>query len=178
MRFSINLATRTYIDTRLLNQIIGGIITVLVLLLVWNISRVASNLGEQQRLAADVVTLEGRLKGKPGDVSEQEFKRQQARIAFYNGIIDRKSIRWLSMLDLVESATPDGVALSALAPGKKPGELKLEGRAKSFATVRRYLETLEGTRNFSNVLLLSHQEFLLGEKGRGVQFAISCRVQF
>jgi len=178
MRFSINLATRTYIDTRLLNQIIGGLIAVLVLLLGWNVTRVATNLGEQQRLAAEVAVLEGRLKGKPGDVSEKEFKRQQVRIGLYNGIIDRKSVRWLSMLDLVESATPEGIALSVLAPGKKPGELKLEGRAKSFAAVRRYLETLEGTKSFSNVLLLSHQEFLLGEKGRGVQFAISCKVQF
>jgi len=178
MRFSINLATRTYIDTRLLNQVIGSVITVLVVLMALNISRVASNLGEQHRLAADIVNLEGRLKGKAGDVSEKDFKRQQTSVSFYNGIIERKSVRWLSLLDLVESATPEGVALTLLSPGKKPGELKLEGRAKSFAVVRRYLETLEGTESFSNVLLLSHQEFLLGEKGRGVQFAISCKVQF
>jgi type IV pilus assembly protein PilN len=178
MRFSINLATRTYIDTRLLNQILGALIAVLVLLLGWNISRVTSNLGEQQRLAADVINLEGRLKGKPGDVSEKDFKRQQTSLSFYNEIIDRKSARWLSLLDLVESVTPEGIALTLLAPGKKQGELKLEGRAKSFAAVRRYLETMEESKSFSNVLLLSHQEFLLGEKGRGVQFSISCRVQF
>jgi type IV pilus assembly protein PilN len=178
MRFSINLATRTYIDTRLLNQIFGAFIAVLVVLLGWNISRVATNLGEQQRLAADVVLLEGRLKGKPGDVSEKNFKSQQVSISFYNGIIDRKSTRWLGLLDLVESVTPEGIALSVLTPGKKTGELKLEGRAKSFAAVRRYLEALEESKSFSNVLLLSHQELLFGEKGRGVQFAISCRVQF
>ena len=178
MRFTINLATRTYIDTRVLNQIIGGVIAVLLVLLGWNITRVSANLGELHRVEADIRLLQGRLNSKPGDVSETDFKRQQSSIRFYNEIIDRKSVRWLNLLELLENTTPEGIALALLAPGKQPGELKLEGRAKSFAAVRNYLEKLEGSGSFSNVLLLSHQELLLGEKGRGVQFAISCRVPF
>lgn len=178
MRFSINLATRTYLNKRLLNQISFGVIAVLVVLLGWNITRLTWNFGEQRRLDSEVKALEGSLNIRPGGVSEKDFTRQQARIRFFNEIIDRKGTAWLNLLELVENATPDGISLSALTPGKKSGELKLEGRARSFAAVRQYVEKLEGARFFSDVLLLSHQEMVIGEKGRGVQFAISCKVQF
>lgn len=178
MRFTINLATRTYLNTRLVNQILGVLIAVLVLLSGWNISRMATNLGELQLRETEVKQLEARLKGTSAEVPAPDLQRQQASIRFFNGIIERKSVAWLHLLDQVEAATPEGIALTVLAPGKKPGELKLEGRARSFAAVRLYLEKLESAQGFTQVLLLSHQSLLLGEKGRGVQFAISCKVPF
>ncbi len=178
MRFSINLATRTYLDQRLLNRCSAIILALLIVLLGWNITRVSSNLGEQRRLAPEISTLEGGLNARPGGVSEKDFSRQKTRISFFNEIIDRKGTAWLTLLDLVENATPDGISLATLTPGKKNGELKLDGRARSFATVRQYVEKLEGSKSFSDVLLLSHQELQVGEKGRGVQFSISCKVQF
>lgn len=178
MRFSINLATRTYLNQRLLNQISISVITMLVLLLGWNVMRISWNLGEQRRLASDIRALEESLNIRPGGVSEKDFTRQRAQIRFFNEIIDRKGTGWLNLLELVENATPDGVALAALTPGKKNGELKLDGRARSFAVVRKYVEKLEGSKSFSDVLLLSHQEMIVGENGHGVQFSISCKVKF
>jgi type IV pilus assembly protein PilN len=178
MRFSINLATRIYLDQRLLNQVCVVVLTLLVLMLGWNITRISWNLGEQRKLASEVNTLEGGLNIRPGGVTEKDFSRQKTRISFFNEIINRKGTAWINLLDVVESVTPEGIALAALTPGKKPGELKLDGRARSFATVRQYLEKLEGSKSFSDVLLLSHQELQFGEKGRGVQFSISCKVQF
>jgi hypothetical protein len=35
---------------------------------------------------------------------------------------------------------------------------------------------MEGSKNFSDVLLLSHQNIAAGEFNRGVQFSISCKV--
>ena len=177
MRFTINLATRTYLDNRLLNQVCWGGIALLVLLLGWNVTRASWNQGELCRLNDEIVALESRFNKKPGDVSEKDFARQQAQIRFYNEIAGGRSVNWMHQLAMIEDVTPDGIAISAIAPGKDKGELKLEGRARSFATVRRYLEKLEESENFTNVLLLSHQELLIGETGRGVQFTISCRVR-
>jgi len=178
MRFSINLATRTYINRRLLNQVCFGSIALLIALLGWNITRASWNLGEQRRLDAEIRSLDDRLNSKPGGVSDKDFAQQQAHIRFYNEIIDHKSKDWLKLLDFVESVTPDGVSLATMAQGKKSDELNLEGRAKSFATVRQYLEKLEESKVFTNVLLLSHQDLITGDKGRGVQFKVSCKVQF
>ncbi len=178
MRFEINLVTKTYLNLRLLNQISFSVVAMLVLLMGWNIMRISWNYGEQRRLAAEVASLEGSLNARPGGVSEKDFTRQRARISFFNDAIDRKGTAWLNLLDQIESVTPDGISLAALTPGKKNGELKLDGRARSFAAVRQYVEKLEGSKSFSDVLLLSHQEMPVGESGRGVQFSISCKVQF
>lgn len=176
MRFTINLATRTYLDHRLLNRLAFCSIAVLLVIAGWNVSRVSSNMGEQSRLNAEIAALQGRLTAKPSGVSEADISRQKVRIRFYNDIIVRKSTNWLSLLELFENATPEGISLSSLTPDKSKEEWKLEGRARSFKVVQHYLEKLETSKNFSNVLLLSHQNMAAGEKVRGVQFTISCKV--
>lgn len=178
MRFSINLATRNYVDKRLLNQVCFGSIVLLVVLSGWNITRASWNLGEQRQLDSQIQALEGRFNSKPGGVSDKDFAQQQAHIRFYNDIIDRKGKDWLKLLDLIESVTPEGISLAAIAPGKKKDELSLDGRARSFAAVRKYLEKLEESSEFTDVMLLSHQDLITGDMGRGVQFRISCKVRY
>jgi type IV pilus assembly protein PilN len=176
MRFTINLATRTYLDHRLLNRVAYCAIAVLIVMAGWNVSRVSSNMGEQSRLNAEIAEVQSRLGTKPSDISEKELSRQKVRIRFYNEIIERKSTNWLNLLELFENATPEGISLASLSPGKKQEEWKLEGRARSFKAVKQYLEKLEASKNFSNILLLSHQNLNPGENMRGVQFTISCNV--
>lgn len=178
MRFSINLATRNYVDKRLLNQVCFGLMALLVVLSGWNITRASWNLGEQRQLDTEIQTLEGRFNSKPGGVSDNDFAQQQAHIRFYNDIIDRKGKDWLKLLDMIESVTPEGISMAAIAPGKKKDELSLDGRARSFNAVRQYLEKLEESGVFTDVMLLSHQELITGDKGRGVQFRISCKVRY
>ena len=176
MRFTINLATRTYLDHRLLNRFAYFVIATMLVLTVWNVSSVSSNMGEQSRLNAEIAAIQGRLGSKTGGFSEAESARQKNRIRFYNEIIERKSINWLDLLGLIEDVTPAGIALSSLSPGKKQEELKLDGHARSFQVLQKYLEKLEASKNLTNVLLLSHQNMVAGEKERGVQFSITCKV--
>src|SRR6185369_1848405 len=143
---------------------------------VWNVSHLASIMGEQSRLKSEIAAIESRIVAKTKGISETESSRQKARIRFYNKIIESKSINWLGKLELFEDVTPEGVSLSSLTPDKKTGEWKLEGRARSFKAVQRYLEKLDTSKSFSNVLLLSHQNIASGENVRGVQFTISCKV--
>jgi type IV pilus assembly protein PilN len=176
MRFTINLATRTFLDHRLINRLAYCAIAVLLAVLVWNVSRVSSNMGEQSRLRADVAAIQSRLDTRPRGISEADFSRQKTRIRFYNEIIDRKGANWLKPLELFENVTPEGIALSSLTQGKKQEEWKLEGYARSFKVVRQYLENLEASKDFSHILLLSHQNMAAGEKVRGVKFSIACKV--
>jgi type IV pilus assembly protein PilN len=176
MRFTINLATRTSLDHRLLNRLAYCAIAVLSVIAAWDISRVSSNMGEQSRLNAEIAAIESRLGTKPSGISESELSRQKGRIRFYNEIIERKSVNWVNLLEQFEMVTPEGISLSSLTPGKGHEEWKLEGRAKSFKVVQQYLEKMESSKNFSNILLLSHQNMATGEKVRGVQFSISCKV--
>ena len=176
MRYTINLATRTYLDHRLLNRIGCAILALLVVIMGWNVIDVSSNMGELSRLDSEIIALESKIALKPGDVSEADFNRQKNRIRLYNEILDRKSVNWLNTLDHFESVTPEGIALSSLTPDKKNEAWRIDGRALSFNTLQHYVEKLEASKNFSHVLLLSHQSIAVGEKRLGVQFTISCKV--
>lgn len=176
MRFTINLATRTYLDHRLLNRLGGCAIALLLAVTAWNVSRVSSNMGEMSRLKAEIDKVQDGLGTRPGLISDAESSRQKNRIRFYNGIIERKSTNWLGILELFESVTPEGISLSSLSQDKKQEQWKLDGRARSFKAVQRYLEKLETSGNFSDIMLLSHQNITAGENVRGVQFTISCKV--
>jgi Tfp pilus assembly protein PilN len=176
MRYSINLATRTHLDHRLINRITLVTIVILILIAGWNISRVASNLGELSRMNSEIGAIQSKLSAKPSGISEAEISNQKARIRFYNEIIARKSLNWLNILDSFEDVTPEGISLSSLTPGKDKEEWKLGGRARSFNAVQQYIEKLESAKSFSNILLLSHQNMVVGQNDHGVQFNISCRV--
>jgi type IV pilus assembly protein PilN len=176
MRFTINLATRTYLDHRLLNRLGFCAIALLLVIAAWNVSRVSSNMGEQSRLNDEIAVIQTRLGTRPAGISEADISRQKSRIRFYNEIIVRKSTNWLNLLELFETVTPEGVALSSLTPGKNKEEWKLDGRAGSFKAVQRYIEKLETSKNFSNIMLLSHQNITAGVNARGVQFTITCKV--
>jgi type IV pilus assembly protein PilN len=175
MRFTINLATRVYVDQRLVSQVCYALVTLLFLVLSWNIFVSFSNLGELHRLKSDITTYEGRLNSRPRDIPEREYTRLLAEIDFYNGVIERKSFNWLGLLDQMENNLPEGVVLVSLAPDSKTGEVKIDGVAHSFANLRAYLEKLDESKAFADVLLLSHHDVALNDKVQGVQFTISCR---
>jgi len=177
MRFTINLATRTFFDQRWVNRIFTIIIVVLAALLVWNFFRFSWNLGEMRRFDAETIAAEKRLKSTPPGISEQDHSRIKAGATYFNDIIKRKTFGWLAFLEQLENAAPDGVAVSLLSPDKASGIIKIEGWARNFRDLEAYLDMLEDSGNFHDVLLLSHANVELWEHAKGVRFSVSCRVK-
>lgn len=177
MRYTINLTTRTHLDHQLLNKFISITAIILLLIAVWNVSQVASNVVEQSRMAVEIEAIQKKSLLKNGAISESDINRQKSRVRFYNEIIARKSNNWLKILESFENVTPDGISLSSLTPDKKTGDWKIAGRARNFKAVQQYLETLESSKEFSNIMLMSHQNIITAPGERGVQFSISCTVQ-
>lgn len=175
MRFTINLATRTYLDRRLVNRVGLFVLVVLLVMLVWNVYRAAWGFGELRRLQGDNVAFEKKLNSRPSGVSEKDYTRLLARITFYNEVIGRKSFSWLGLLDQLESVVTEGIAISTLTPDRKSGLLKIDGRARNFSQLRSFLDKLEDSRVFTSVMLLSHSDITVGEKTKGIQFSLSCK---
>jgi type IV pilus assembly protein PilN len=176
MRYTINLATRTYLDHRLINRIAVCVIILLFVVAGWYVSQVASNAGELSRLNSELTAIQSRLASKPSGISEADFNSQKTRIRYYNEIIERKSTNWLNILEQFENVTPEGISLSSLSPGKDNGAWTLSGNAKSFKAVQMYLEKIEGSKSFTDVMLLSHHTVTTGVANSGVQFTMSCKV--
>lgn len=201
MKLTINLATKTYLNTRLLNVSVAVALVLLFLLSLMNVKTVASNAGEVKRLTSETVTLEGKGKEKSA-VSDKEYQALLARIKVANDIIEQKTFNWLLLLDNLESVVPDGVALTSVEPGKRseggqqkskpeehpasaPGALeskgdgvKLSGVARNFTAVRAFMENLENSKFFTEVYLVSQSVFQGAEKQKGITFSISCKANY
>jgi type IV pilus assembly protein PilN len=175
MKLTINLATRRYLNLRLLNiWLLAGFI-LLGALLILKVREVAYNQAELATIRRQSAVAESR----PGEapVSPAQLNALAAKALFANALIARKSVNWLNLLDLLEEVVPNGVALSAIQPDK--GDLlKLGGVARNFADLRALLENMERSKNFSEVYLLSQSETKVGLTQQGLSFSVTCKVNY
>ena len=178
MKITTNLLSRTYLDHRTINRWMMLVGAVLIALLGVSIMRVSWDWGEISRLKKDISSMEEKLNRVPGGVSQKDYQKLLSDITFFNGVIERKSLDWLGLLNRLEQTATDGISLSGITPDPQKGEVKLEGRAKTFDNVVRYLKSLEESRLFTNVMLLSHKELTAGVSQRGIQFSVTCRTVF
>lgn len=175
MRFTINLATRTYINSRQVNLILGGIGLLLVALFGWLFLTVAGNRGVERKLGGELAAVEARLKASGTGVTDKEYQALLGRIKSTNGIIQRKAFNWLGFLNWLEMVVPDGVMVTALEPSLKEGKLTISGVARSFQNLRTFLEHLEDSKFFTDIYLLSQTDLKVDETQKGVSFSVSCK---
>lgn len=172
MLLKINLASRTYLNRKKFNTVVMAVGIVLGLFLLINIRDVASNAGDISSTARQIAVYDGKA---PAVVPEKEYQTVLAKIRFANQIIDKKAFSWISLLDRLETVVPDGVALNAIEPNTKTGELKLGGVAKSFKNMRQLMENLESSNYFRDVFLVSQTDLKIGQTQRGLTFKIECK---
>lgn len=174
MRLTINLATRQYVNMRLLNIGLALALALLAGMLVLRVREIAYNqveLGQVRHLAATAGERPGALK-----VSEAQLQEVQKRISFANALIAKKSVNWLALLDHLEEVVPSGVTLSEITPGSQGNSITLGGIATGFGGIRAFIENLEKSSYFSDVFLMSQAETKVGQNQRGTTFTITCKV--
>lgn len=176
MRINVNLATRYYYDNRKINIAMAVAGALLLLLLVILIGVAVANYGEIRRLKKEQAELDARQKKLGRAVSEKDYQALLPRIGEANAIIEKKAVNWLELLNRLEEVVPDGVAITSIDPDQKSRELKIDGAARSFASLRLFLENMERSPNFPDVLLLNQKELKVRDKQRGISFAISSRL--
>lgn len=178
MDLKINLSTRYFVDTRTLNAALAAAVALLVLLTFFSVKGLAANAGHAKQLEGELAKLQARFAESAKGVTEQEYKDVTKKIAVANGILEKRGLNWLLLLDRLESVVPDGVALSAIEPKLKEGTLTLSGSAKEFRNLRALVENLEAAPSFSDVFLQDQSEIKQGENQRGVGFTVTCKVDF
>jgi type IV pilus assembly protein PilN len=174
MKLTINLATRRYVNLRRLNAWLFGCMLLLGGLLLFQVREAAYNQAELSRIKEQSAASAKRSTAAP--VSQAQLKALSTKIRFANGLIEKKSVNWLKMLDYLEEVVPSGVALSQIEPNQREQLLKLAGVARTFADLRTLVENMEQSKNFSDVYLLSQSEAKVGLTQQGLQFTVSCKV--
>jgi type IV pilus assembly protein PilN len=179
MRLTINLATRFYINTRRLNFLIAGAVILLTLLLLFNVSNMATDFAEMRRLKDEMAALEGKTRSaQSAVVPDKEYQALLAKIRFANGIIENKTFNWLALLDKLEVVVPDGISLVLIEPIPKDGGLKLAGIAKNFGNLRKFMENLEDSKFFTEVYLVSQAETQVSTGQKGINFMITAKALY
>lgn len=178
MDLKINLATRYFFDSRKLALAMVIAFTLAIAITFFSIASFSANAGKEKRLTADVAALKARFTASAKGVSEKEYAELLKRITAANGIIGKKSLDWLLLLDRLEMVVPDGVVLSAIEPSLKDGTLRISGTAKEFRNLRMLVENLESSPHVSDVYLQSQSETAVGLTQRGVTFSVTCKVAF
>ena len=176
MLFKINLATKIYINTRLLKLCSMAAIFLLISFLFLNVTNIAAKAGEMKSLANRLAAMDNKIKGVNKDVSEKEYTALLARINFANAIIEKKMYNWLELLDRLEIVVPEGVAISSLEPDAKSRVLKLAGIARNFKNLRIFMERLEDSGYFTDLYLMNQGDVKLGDSTQAISFNLTCTV--
>jgi Tfp pilus assembly protein PilN len=173
MNFSINLATRVYVDFKKVNIcfVIAGVILTFWLFL--SIYTFVANTAKLKKFAEYQARLSHGAETKK--VSEIEYTAFLANVKNVNSILYKRSYDWLALFSNLERLVPEGVALKGLEPSEKGTILRLSASARNFSGVRRFIENLEGSQVFSEVYLTDQSATKEGTQ-KGLNFTVTCKV--
>jgi type IV pilus assembly protein PilN len=179
MRFTINLATKRYINHRAINASLLAAVCLLAILAGINGYVLYDNMVETGKIRTQLDSLSGRY-GRGAEAkgfTEQEYKALLENIALANGIIVRKSREWLLIPERLEEVVPDGVALDSVSFDAKEKGLKIAGSARNFGRLRTFVENMEKSAHFRDVLLVNHGD-TKDKELKSVNFSITCKGDF
>jgi Tfp pilus assembly protein PilN len=158
MAFSLNLASRRYVNRRLLFRCYRLIALALVLsllaLLGYGWRRIGEarayrrQLAELQRVSAQ----EGEARGKPPSAAEQA--RLEKELAFVEKILKEDRFRWTLLFGRLEDLAIEGVRIGTIEPDYEDGSLRLTALARDDLKMRDFLDRLLASKDFSDIFLL------------------------
>ncbi|PLY02580.1 MAG: hypothetical protein C0623_03750 [Desulfuromonas sp.] len=183
MKYSLNLASRSYINKRALYA--GYLVCGIVLL-----AGLMSNFGyyvklqNQKRLTeVRLAELEEKILASQGSeiaatYSAEGYKDILKEINAANRILERDAFRWTALLDQLEKVVPWDVSIENINPDHKKGVVKITGLAKDLSDMKRFLDNLIDSGDYVDVLLLSQSSVDVIGSGQFLRFSIELRGAF
>jgi hypothetical protein len=162
-----NLSTRPFYNIRAVQALLGALTALVILLTMFNVVRLLQ-LGTSQRSlgarAVEAQTEAARLRSDAAriraqvDTRELEVVSNAAREA--NAIIDMRAFSWSELFAQFEATLPENARITAVQPrvendGRLLVSIRVEARAVQ--DLERFLEALEMTGTFQNVLTTDEQ---------------------
>ena len=166
--FDLNLSTRPFSAYRLINIAVVSILAVLVVVSVWQAagflrySRLANSIRtEEQDTRVDAEALGKRVAELESRLDRPESTAKLNEIGFLNRLIQRKNLSWTRFFANLEDMVPDNVHFTTLTPDfavNGPITFHIGVRAKSIADVKEFLERLEKSPVFENIIVSAEQK--------------------
>lgn len=158
MKLTLNLAGRGYLNRRALRFAYGLVALLLLLLLsalVYGYLRDYRQVGQFEQWLAELET-RGGIESAPTrpPLSTAERERLLSDVDFANSILRMDGFRWTHLLDRLEGVLPETVGIQAIRPDYAKGSFSLTGQARDLDALRRLLDNLSASPEFSDVYLL------------------------
>ena len=157
-----NLATRPFYNERLIHLVLGLLAAVGIALTLVNATRLVGlsrrhtelsmRVDQTDRRAADLRREAARLQQQ---LNPQELDQVTKAAREANGLIERRTFSWTDLFNRFETTLPPDVRISSVRPRiGQAGEVIVSMTAvgKSVEDIDRFIENLEATGAFSNVL--------------------------
>lgn len=166
MRVRLNLATKPLLTHRrflVAAAAVAFVAGIVFLALGWHVYaayRSASvNNAKMQQLRLEQAELEARRQKLDAFFKRPENAKLSDRAAYLNSIIDESSFLWTQMFMDLEHVKPAGVRVLSISPRMVKGnmEIKLKVGATSDEARLKFIRSLETSKAFANILLLSNQ---------------------
>jgi len=154
MQTTINLATRHYYNRRQFKLLLLFICLTLLTLSAFGIYRLIGYRTASSALTAEISAIDKRLAGSSG-VSVQELNTHGRQLAAIHAILAQRRNSRLTLLDTLESASLNGITITAITPDQKNKSFRLEGRTRSLAILSNLLERLGAANGVRKPTLVS-----------------------
>jgi len=173
MKYSINLASRSYVNKRALyiGYLVCGVVLVAGLFytlayyfdLQSQISTTEARLGE---LKDKILASQG---GDAADYNAARYDKVLVQIHLANGILSRDSFRWTKLLDQLEQVVPGNVRIKSISPDHEENTVELTGVAKGLTDLKKLLDNLIMSGLYEEVLLFDQATDKSGEIGFSIE---------
>lgn len=172
MKYTLNLASGTYINRRHLYGLYTAVGIVFVVLLGFNLVSLLQSRARTAESEQRMAELRGPAGASGQVVNAGDVQQLSRRIEFANTLLERDAFRWTALLDQLEEHLVDGVSIRGLKPDYKSGSLQISGVASSVGTLRRFLDRLAASPNFANVYLKQQSSEMNEEETTVIAFSI------
>lgn len=180
MKLHLNLASRRYLNNRLVTYGFLGLTALLVLFALWFGQKLMvqrQQLARYQQQAQEITQQLNRLRGEPRKpLSVAERAQLEETFTQARHLLKRDAFRWTALLDQMEELLPQGVSLAGFRPDYTKNRLAMTGRARSLKQMRLFLDRLLKDQGFTRVFLQSHSRIMVkdyaGQERRAIAFSL------
>lgn len=155
--FKINIATKDYSEERLYRKIIFLFVSVILLLLIFNLISWTTLQGKirgyQQKIDhLKVVMAEKEKEEKMMTFSDRQIENLKNQMTFASKLIIKDVFPWPVFLDKIEKNVPDGLVLESIVYTGDKNAVAITGRAESTEKVATFLNGLNDEKGLASNL--------------------------
>lgn len=157
-----NLSTRPFYNVRIVQVAIGLVALVVFAATVFNVVQILRLTSSQRTLGAqaeaaeqEAVRLRTDARGIRQRIDPKELEIVAKAAAEANGIIDQRTFSWTNLLTHLEATLPPDVRIKAISPRPSEQAVGLVVEARSVEDLDEFIEGLEMTGAFQDVLATS-----------------------